>query len=260
LQECIEFIFAYENYVPDHQRERLFPDGSMTLLIDMDDTPKRLYHSLDSNDYTEFQGSWISGQQTGSLIIGAAHASMIVVRFHPGGAFPFLKLPMSELTGHVVPMTTLLGDLIADAREWILEADSLKGKLLRTEEFFRNRYRDSQNGTSVVRESVRQLSRPGIRPKVRELASSLGLSQKHLISLFNDHVGLSPKQFSRISRFQQAIAMMGLSGEVDLQNVIHECGYYDQAHFNHEFKEMTTMTPSVYLSSRSEYMNYIYID
>lgn len=230
------------------------------MIIDLDDSPKQLYHASDKNEYTEFRHCWISGEQTRPLIIGAAHSSMIIVRFTPGGAWPFFTIPMNELTNQVVPLSSLVGNLITDARDQILQGRSLDEKLQRTEDFFRSRFRGPLNGTGTVQEGIRRLSHPGLRPKVRELADDLGISQKHLIALFHDHVGLTPKQFARVSRFQQAITLMGLRGTVELQSVIHQCGYYDQAHFNHEFKEMTTMTPSDYLSSRTEFMNYVFID
>ncbi len=87
------------------------------------------------------------------------------------------------------------------------------------------------------------------RIAVAELAAAVGWSNKHLISRFREQIGLPPKAVARIVRFQRAMEMLrhGVPGFVD---VALACGYYDQAHFNREFRALAGISPSRLLAAR----------
>jgi AraC-like DNA-binding protein len=85
------------------------------------------------------------------------------------------------------------------------------------------------------------LARPEAR--VAEIAKCAGLSQRRLIELFTAAVGLTPKRFGRIRRFQRATAL-ARKAALDWTRIAHECGYYDQAHLIRDFRELAEVTPS----------------
>jgi transcriptional regulator GlxA family with amidase domain len=79
--------------------------------------------------------------------------------------------------------------------------------------------------------------------RVADIAKGAGFSQRRLIELFTADVGLTPKRFGRVLRFHRATAL-ARSAALDWTRVAHECGYYDQAHLIHDFRELAEMTPS----------------
>jgi AraC-like DNA-binding protein len=92
---------------------------------------------------------------------------------------------------------------------------------------------------------------------VSTVAERTGYSQRRLIQLFSEQVGLTPKLFSRIGRFQRVIRDVADCTEIDWAGIALSCGYFDQAHFIHEFQEFCGLTPSAYLQYRTEHLNHV---
>jgi methylphosphotriester-DNA--protein-cysteine methyltransferase len=86
------------------------------------------------------------------------------------------------------------------------------------------------------------------------------LSQKTLIARFQKRVGLAPKMLGRVFRFQRALQAMAQPAARDLTGLALDAGYYDQAHFNHEFRQFSGLTPTEYLASVSLYPNWVVAD
>jgi AraC-like DNA-binding protein len=95
---------------------------------------------------------------------------------------------------------------------------------------------------------------------IRDLASQIGITQKHLISQFEKVVGLRPKSFARISKFNKVLKVIEDRQQIEWASIASECGYYDQAHFIKEFHTFSGLNPSAYLTRRGEYLGYIPID
>jgi AraC-like DNA-binding protein len=80
---------------------------------------------------------------------------------------------------------------------------------------------------------------------VADLASWMGYSQRHIINLFIDHIGLSPKRFIQLVRFSESLKLIdGMNSTLKLADVAFEMGYHDQAHFIREFKKLCGKTPT----------------
>jgi len=93
-------------------------------------------------------------------------------------------------------------------------------------------YIDSQNG----------------QVRVDDLAFDAGLSARQLRRLFVEEIGLSPKHFCRVIRFRHSVSRLADSPRGDWAQVALDCGYYDQAHFINEFRELSGFSPGEYAS------------
>src|SRR5262249_46027897 len=80
-----------------------------------------------------------------------------------------------------------------------------------------------------------------------EVANKLGFSQRRFIEIFRGEVGLAPKLLCRVLRFQQVISAIKKQDTIDWADVAISVGYYDQAHFIHDFQEFSGLTPTEYL-------------
>jgi AraC-like DNA-binding protein len=89
----------------------------------------------------------------------------------------------------------------------------------------------------------------GVRP-VGDVIQRIGLSPRRFGELFRSEVGLAPKAFCRIRRFSEVLKRIEPLTEVDWADVALSCGYFDQAHFNHDFRACAGLTPSAYLRDR----------
>ena len=95
LSYFIEHFFYYEGHQAEHTMEKFLPDGSMDLLIDLTESPKKLFHNEEGSSFTTYKKSWISGMKTEYILIDASVSSMIGVHFRPGGSYPFFDFPVN---------------------------------------------------------------------------------------------------------------------------------------------------------------------
>jgi len=83
-----------------------------------------------------------------------------------------------------------------------------------------------------------------------DVARELQMSQRRFIQIFRDEIGLTPKLYARIERLQAVLRRIELLDDVDWADVASSCGYFDQSHFIHDFREFTGLRPSDYLGLR----------
>jgi AraC-like DNA-binding protein len=102
----------------------------------------------------------------------------------------------------------------------------------------------------AVRYAVSMFDRCAGSIPVATVVDRIGLSQRHFVDLFRHEVGVSPKMFCRVRRFNDVLRRIERSTEVDWTDVALSCGYFDQPHFIHDFRSFAGMTPSVYLRQR----------
>jgi AraC-like DNA-binding protein len=92
---------------------------------------------------------------------------------------------------------------------------------------------------------------------IRRMNEQIGYSQKHFTEMFRRTVGVTPKAYLKIMRFQKAVRTIDASHEIDWGSIAGECGFYDQAHFIHDFKHFSGFTPEEYSKIHTSYQNYI---
>lgn len=167
--------------------------------------------------------------------------------FTPAGAYELLGCAMHEITNAVFPAPAVLGrgtdalsDRLAESTSW----EECFGLL---DAFFIDRAeRARREGSLEVRHawSWLELTRP--RAAGGRLADELGWSQRRLELAFREQIGLTPGAIVRMARFRRAAGLL-MRGELSLAELADQCGYYDQSHFNREFRAVTGTTPQRYL-------------
>jgi AraC-like DNA-binding protein len=92
---------------------------------------------------------------------------------------------------------------------------------------------------------------------VRDAARLLSISERRLHQIFHAEVGLSPKLWSRLQRFQHAVHLLHSGAEPRWEQLALESGFYDQPHFCNEFKAFSGIDPSTYSGSRRMWANHV---
>lgn len=257
LSQFIDYFFYYEGVNYDYTREKLLPDGSIDLLIDLTETPKKLFHNEEGTSYTTFKRSWISGMKTNYIIIDASVSHMIGVHFKAGGCYPFVDFPMARLNDVTIGLDCIWGTGANTLRETILHEPCIDKRFSILENFFLQKGRNRMENNVLVHYSVSQLSGSPQMWTIKHLSDKTGITQKHLITLFKKYVGLSPKMFSRVFKFQKVIHLIEQQKKIDWSMLAYECGYFDQAHFIKEFQAFSGINPVAYLEKRGPYLNYL---
>jgi AraC-like DNA-binding protein len=197
---------------------------------------------------------WSGGTPVRGYAIGAlravgsttdtARAEMVGAYLEPGGALALLTAPGVELTDRVVDLELLwesastrlaedLAELPETARVDLLEA-ALVARLRAA------RPRDRRLDVAGLARWAR--SKPA-RMTVRRLADAAGVSRQHLTRVFREVVGVSPKRYCRLIRFQAGLTYAGAGAGVPWARVAAELGYADQSHMIAEFRELSSLTP-----------------
>ncbi len=261
LNQFIESFIYYRDYNPVHTVDRFLPDGNVNIVFDLTDYPKYIYDNESLKEIQTCRNVWFSGLRSKYITIPSGKDSeMFIINFHKGKSYPFVQTPLSELTDSVVDGDLVLTSEIMDMRSMLLESALITQKFKVAEDFLLLKFRKRLVVNPFIDFAVSKiLASPG-QSSIQEISSKVGYSQKHLIKLFKDHVGMTPKGFLKIIRFQKAIQEIDAAKKISWAGLALECGYYDQAHFIHDFKTFSGFSPNEYLLKQSEYLNYVAID
>lgn len=260
LDEFVDWFWFYADLQVPHQAERVLPDGTFELIIDLRETPRKLFLRDDGSAYREFRGAWISGTRSNYIVIDVLqNASMIGVHFKPGGAAAFMSVPAEELTNQVEHAEEIWGNSVRELREALLSVQTIPARFALLERFLLDRLHQPE-ATDLVGYALRRMADCPEESRVAEVAREIGLSQKHFISIFRERVGLTPKRFCRVRRFHKALQEIESKAALEWADIACATGYYDQSHFIHDFHAFSGMNPSAYLTQRGEYLGFVPIN
>jgi AraC-like DNA-binding protein len=258
LAPYVELFTYYTGYIPEVKIERLLPEGVIEIIIDLTDEPKYTYDHVTLRPNQSFRRSWVSGMRDSFLSIGAGpNSSMFVIRFRPGQAYPFLKQPMDHLYNRVIDGDCLYGRPIDVLREQLLHAPDPAEKFRFGEKFLYGLLNGGAEIHSAISHAVGRICRSPSASTLRDVVRETGYSHKHVISLFERYIGVRPKTFVRIMKFQQVVHAVDAMQQVNWAQVAADCGYYDQAHLIHDFKFFSGFTPEVYFKMKGSTLNWV---
>lgn len=244
LSEFVELLWVFEGALPRHASERVLPTGTLELVINLREETDRSFDSVVAGPHSRF-----------FMLDTSRPASVIGVHFKPSGAFPFFTLPMDELRNQHVPLEALWGKRATDLRERLLATATDAAKLMLLERALLDLLHRPDRRHAAVGHALTTFYR-GPR-RIADVVDEIGMSQRRFIRLFSDEVGLTPKSFCRVRRFQRTLALLQHAQTVDWAGTALAAGYCDQSHMIHDFQDLAGVTPASYLSRRTEHANHV---
>jgi AraC-like DNA-binding protein len=258
LDRFIQWIWLCRNSPQPHALERILPFGVSQLIVNLNEDQTRLYDPDHGHLSETLPGSVIAGVRSRYAIIDTSEQEYVAgVVFKPGGLVPFVRVPALETTDAHVPLDLLWSR--ADAarlRERILESRCDDTALAAMEEVLREMWRPP-GLHPAIRFALTAFERAPHTTSIAEVTNAIGLSAKSFIERFKMEVGVTPKRFCRILRFQRAVAHAHQGSEVDWTEVALDCGYFDQSHFIHDFRSFSGLTPTGYQAGRTPFQNHV---
>jgi len=252
LSEYVE-RFWYSSDGPQHRKVRVVPSGTMELVFNLDEDNLGFSDTEQPESNQSFSGAVFSGTFAQPLFVHTRQ-HVVGVHFKPGGAFRFLGVPASEFANSHVDVEVLWKRSTQDLREQLYAAANTATRFRVLEQSLIARLRNSSEEHRAVRAALDIFRRDAGESKTRDLARQLGLSQRHFINVFSKQVGITPKQFARVQRFQRAAAVTRSSSAPDWADIAAACGYYDQSHLIHDFKVFSGLSPTEFVRQRSEHL------
>src|SRR5215472_354774 len=247
LSDFIEHFWQYEAYASAYVHERILPTGSFELVFNLCDNQLRIYED-EPRLRSCYSGAIVSGPYEGFFVTDRAEdASVLGVHFKPGGASPFFGLSAYELANTHLDLALVWGPDAEDIRERLAVAPSSAHRFRVLESALLSRLRLPLEHHPAVSLALHGLRSGNSHAVVRKLAREAGLSDRRFIDVFRSEVGLNPKLFSRIERFQRVLAAVDPLPEPEWEQVALEHGYFDQSHLIRDFVEFSGLGPADYL-------------
>ncbi|MEM7558169.1 MAG: AraC family transcriptional regulator [Planctomycetota bacterium] len=261
LSRFVENVFYLKGYSAEHPFERIVPDMSSSLVIELDGRERWVLDNDSLKPKQSCKGSWISGPHRQYFTIGTLpDTELLAVRFRLGGLYPLLKKSVFEVTDQIVPGPTFLGDSILSLRSLILDSESPEEKLQRMIEWLERNMDLSLEPPSPIQDVIQSIQDDPTVSTLAECMAGTGYSTKHVIDLFKKHVGLRPKDLQRIIRFSHALSSVQNGESLSWAALSLDCGYTDQSHFIRDFKRFSGFTPTVFRNMDSDRENFFPID
>jgi AraC-like DNA-binding protein len=170
---------------------------------------------------------------------------VLIARIYPHASSFFFSDSMSEFTNYATNAYGIFSKEIDDVHYSLMEADSLEQKIAILDRFLIGKLikNEKQLRKSIIIGQVcKHICLMGDTYDSKTLSSAYGLSERSIEKLFVDLVGIAPRAFFSVYRFNKSLNLVLSSGR-KLTSIAYDCGYYDQSHFIKEFTRFTGITP-----------------
>lgn len=238
-------------------KDKPLPSIMQSLIIDFGGTPQKAV--LPDGTSFNCEGDLIMGQFTKrytSTISGQLNA--IGIQLSPTGLYRLFRLPMTNFANSI--------RYLKDYAYWHpamridLEKAGIIEERIRIMENYLAQHLLNERSASLeaIEEAAKIIRETHGSKTLNEIGKTIGMSERTLQRYFSFYVGVSPKAFMRIARFNTVTKMIEENEEINWQEILLATGYFDAAHFTHDFKSITGKTPSEYYKGKSHYEKFFY--
>ena len=247
LAPFVKSIFHYKDFYPDHSIERVIPTGHLFIIFELDDLTRHTYDNKNLKPNGTYRKAWVSGMHKNHISISAhQNSEMFVIQLEPYGGFPFIHRPIEQLNERVIPAEEIFGPDILAFRNNILSLEKSEDKFQACDHWLSDHFDPHKvPPPDLVNFVTAQQSNPV--SQLPEIMAKYPRSQKHLIHLFKKYIGLTPKWYQRILRFNDLLKQIQNKENIAWADIAYRCGYTDQSHFIKEFKHFSGFNPREFI-------------
>ena len=239
-----------------YRRERILPTGRVQIILNL------------ARDFVlDCQDNGTDRRLPSSLVVGARSSYEIVdtsdmadlagIIFEAGGFASFARDAVDLFSNQNVPLDDVWGARARTLRDRLRELPSPSAKLDGLESFLVQDFATSPSRKRIVDFALGKFAQVPAACSVRAVAKSTGWSERRFSQIFREEVGLTPKVWCRIQRFQWAVERLHAGVEVPWAKLALDCGYYDQSHFANEFRAFSGIDATSYSGLRRQWPNHI---
>ena len=226
--------------------EKCIMDGYVKMFIYLNDNLPE-YHT--DHGIKKDWGDGFGGHQTcrDLFISTPGNLHLVFCLFKPLGFFQLFGVPIHHLNNTVAPLESFLGRRTSELKERLLSAAGDEHRITILNDFFLSlTYRlPTLRRTGMEYIQDRMHSRKGLI-QIDDLSRVANLSSRTLERNFSEKIGMSPKYYARVLRFNYAFGLRRTNPQLGWFDIIHDCGYFDQTHFIKDFKHFTGQTPGTF--------------
>jgi AraC-like DNA-binding protein len=246
LDRFVECFWWSRRDEPQDHIEHMLPSGGAQLLFALHELPL-LWRACTAEQSSAWSGSIVHGPQSTYYVAGPKPPGGIVgVSFRPGAAGAVLGASMAELADRHVALDAIWGSRATDLRQGLMATVDPKAIFQILEQSLSARIHRPLLIHPAVAQALASRPADGTPARVAEVQRASGYSPRHFISLFRAAVGLNPKHYYRVRRFNSAVRSMAAEGRQGLSDIAAAAGYSDQAHLARDFREFAGVSPTQY--------------
>jgi AraC-like DNA-binding protein len=241
LAGLVEGVWCFEGTLT-RLRERHFPLGLLELVVHLGP----VYGHVEADRVEPFPAACLSGLLLRPDVIEAPSGTSAVLgmRLHPAGAFALLRRPLHELTGVTVDLNDVMAGAGARLADSCAAASTPEARVRSAVRWLREHLAPAALDPAVLWAAGEIEQRSGA-VSIQALIERAGWSRTRFTAAFREQIGITPKLLARIRRFRKALEIVN-RGEAALPKIALACGYYDQPHFNREFRELSGYSPGAF--------------
>jgi AraC-like DNA-binding protein len=247
LATFVDCLWLAERGALAHGRELSLPTGCADIVIPLLQHSLVRHASVDDLTPLHFRGAIVQGAHDRFGVRGMGGASSVIgVHFKPGGAAAFFAGALPALRNRTVLLDDLWGASARTLRARLQATPSPGGRLRLLEAELAARLHHAAPVDPMVRQALHVLHTQPASTSIEAVRRACGASPAQFIRRFEAVVGLTPKRYTRVLRFERALAAIARDAPQDWAAFAVDAGYFDQSHLIHEFKRLSGLTPTAY--------------
>ena len=184
------------------------------------------------------------------LLFGKNHL-MVKVAFQPTGTYRLLGINMNKTVNNGVDAKTIWGDDVINLLNQLRESPSYDSMVEMVNSFIDAKYDRNCRPEEPIDKVAVEMLNPLNNNSMQEWASDACLSLRQFERSFIERVGISPKLFTRIVRFEHAMLIKNQCANKSWSDIVQECGYTDSSHLLKEFKQFAEFPPSQFYATQT---------
>jgi AraC-like DNA-binding protein len=262
LDRCVQTLWYASAPDAAGGRQRILPTGSTQIILAL--SRDYLLNCQNSEFARPAPAAQIVGARSTYEIIDNSDLTCIIgLVFRPGGFSSLMGAPADLFVNRFIDLEDLWGSEARSLRNRLREIDAPAGRLACFEGFLSRKLaarasRSFLDPHPAVSFALDRFGRVPSAISIAEVARGTGWSERRFSQLFREQVGLPPKVWCRVQRFQCAVRQLHDGNDVPWSELALDCGYYDQSHFANEFRAFSGIDITTYSAAgRTPWANHV---
>ena len=242
-----------------HRRERVLPSGCIQVILNL--ARDFLLDCPENDPERRMAPSLVVGARSVYEIVDSSDmVELIGIAFHPAGFAAFAPDAVDTFSNQSFSLEDVWGSRARTLRDRLREAPTMEEKFRILEEFLLESLVARFRPNRLVQFALGRFGQSPLVASVQEVAKETGWSMRYFSQTFREQVGLAPKVWCRIQRFQRVVQQLHAGADVPWAKLALDCGYYDQAHFANEFRAFSGIDATSYSARRTQWANHIPVE
>ena len=224
---------------------RFLPDGFFEIGFNLGSDDLKITSSSVSDIQLENPLGYFYGQcRVSSILVSKGRLHLMIVKIYPWAASLFFDFNLSDCVDYNLELNQVFGKEIKCLEEKIFAAKNYKSQIEILEDYLMAKLIQRNNSINeLLEKTTRIIFRSNGNIRIKDLAAQVHSSPRTVQRVFRQYYGISPKLYSQQLRLRYFASQLSMHKNKSLTELALHCGYFDQAHFNHEFKSIARVKP-----------------